>query len=63
MAGKAVVSLSTGPEDRETVTVAFPVAVGAAESGRPNLMVQHEEAVRLEPREWIGGEGATTFSY
>ncbi len=63
MAAKAVISLSTGLEDRDRVTVAFPVAVGAAQSGRPTLMVQHEEAVRLELREWIGGEGATTFSY
>jgi hypothetical protein len=29
MAGKAVIILSTGPEDREKVTMAFPVAVGA----------------------------------
>jgi hypothetical protein len=31
MAGKAVISLSTGLEDAEKVTVAFLVAVGAAE--------------------------------
>jgi len=47
MAGKAVVSLSTGLEDPEKVTVAFLVAVGAAESGRPTLMFQTKEAVRL----------------
>jgi predicted peroxiredoxin len=47
MAGKAVVSLSTGLEDPEKVTVAFLVAVGAAESGRPTLMFQAKEAVRL----------------
>jgi predicted peroxiredoxin len=35
MAGKAVISLTTGLEDPEKVTVAFLVAVGAAESGRP----------------------------
>ena len=35
MAGKAVVSLTTGLEDPERVTVAFLVAVGAAEQGRP----------------------------
>ena len=35
MAGKAVISLTTGLEDPENVTVAFLVAVGAAESGRP----------------------------
>jgi predicted peroxiredoxin len=47
MAGKAVISLSTGLEDPEKVTVAFLVAVGAAESGRPTLMFQTKEAVRL----------------
>jgi len=47
MAGKAVVSLSTGLEDAEKVTVAFLVAVGAAESGRPTLVFLTKEAVRL----------------
>ena len=47
MAGKAVISLTTGMEDAEKVTVAFLVAVGAAESGRPTLMFQAKEAVRL----------------
>ena len=47
MAGKAVVSLSTGLEDSEKATVAFLVAVGAAESGRPTLMFLTKEAVRL----------------
>ena len=47
MAGKAVISLSTGLEDSEKVTVAFLVAVGAAESGRPALMFLTKEAVRL----------------
>jgi predicted peroxiredoxin len=47
MAGKAVISLTTGLEDAEKVTVAFLVAVGAAESGRPTLMFQTKEAVRL----------------
>ena len=47
MAGKAVISLSTGLEDPEKVTVAFLVAVGAAESGRPTLMFQAKEAVWL----------------
>lgn len=46
-AGKAVVSLTTGLEDAEKVTVAFLVAVGAAESGRPTLMFLTKEAVRL----------------
>lgn len=49
MAGKAVISLSTGLEDPEKVTVAFLVAVGAAESGRPTLIFQAREAVRLAP--------------
>ena len=47
MAGKAVVSLCTGLEDPEKVTVAMLVAVGAAESGRPTLIFQSKEAVRL----------------
>jgi predicted peroxiredoxin len=47
MTGKAVINLSTGLEDPEKVTVAFLVAVGAAESGRPTLMFQTKEAVRL----------------
>lgn len=47
MAGKAVISLSTGLEDAEKVTVAFLVAVGAAESGRPTLLFLTKEAVRL----------------
>jgi predicted peroxiredoxin len=47
MAGKAVISLSTGMEDPEKVTVAFLVAVGAAEAGRPTLVFAAKEAVRL----------------
>jgi predicted peroxiredoxin len=47
MDGKAVVSLTTGLEDPEKVTVALLVAVGAAESGRPSLMFLTKEAVRL----------------
>jgi predicted peroxiredoxin len=47
MSGKAVISLTTGLEDPEKVTVAFLVAVGAAESGRPTLMFLTKEAVRL----------------
>ena len=47
MPGKAVISLSTGLEDTEKVTVAFLVAVGAAESGRPTVMFLTKEAVRL----------------
>ena len=47
MAGKAVVSLTTGLEDPEKVTVAFLVAVGAAEQDRPTLMFLTKEATRL----------------
>ena len=94
MAGKAVISLSTGLEDPEKVTVAFPVAVGAAESWRPplpdllarydrvgkrfmvcpvcfnakqlgkdGLLPNAELAGSVQLWEWIGYEGATTFSY
>ena len=52
---KAVVSLNTGLEDAETVRVAFLVAVGAAEQGRPTLMFLTKEAVRLAS-ESSGGE-------
>ncbi|MGZ4702933.1 MAG: peroxiredoxin, partial [Ilumatobacteraceae bacterium] len=38
MSNKAVVSLTTGLEDSERVTVALLVALGAAEAGRPTLM-------------------------
>ena len=47
MPDKAVISLTTGLEDAERVTVAFLVAVGAAEAGRPTLMFLTKEAVRL----------------
>ena len=47
MTAKAVISLATGLEDSEKVTVAFLVAVGAAESGRSTLMFLTKEAVRL----------------
>ena len=47
MSNKAVISLTTGLEDSEKVTVALLVAVGAAESGRPTLMFLAKEAVRL----------------
>jgi predicted peroxiredoxin len=47
MAHKAVISLITGMEDPERVTVAFLVSVGAAEQGRPTLMFLTKEAVRL----------------
>lgn len=47
MSNKAVISLATGLEDPEKVTVAFLVALGAAEQGRPTLMFLAKEAVRL----------------
>ncbi|MGH3393526.1 MAG: DsrE family protein [Streptosporangiaceae bacterium] len=47
MSGKAVISLTTGLEDPEKVTVAFLVALGAAEQRRPTLMFLTKEAVRL----------------
>jgi predicted peroxiredoxin len=47
MKGKAVISLATGLEDAEKVTVAFLVAVGAAEQGRSTLMFLTKEAARL----------------
>ena len=51
MNGKAVISLTTGLEDPEKVTVALLVSVAAAEQGRPTLMFLTKEAVRLA----IGG--------
>ena len=47
MANKSVISLTTGLEDPEKVTVAFLVSVGAAEQGRETLMFLTKEAVRL----------------
>jgi predicted peroxiredoxin len=47
LSNKAVISLATGLEDPEKVMVAFLVAVGAAEQGRPTLMFLTKEAVRL----------------
>src|SRR5690242_14740109 len=47
MSSKAVVSLTTGLEDPEKVTVAFLVALGAAEQRRPTLTFLTKEAVRL----------------
>jgi len=47
MSQKAVISLATGMEDPEKVMVAFLVAVGAAEQGRPTLMFLTKEAVRV----------------
>lgn len=50
MSKKAVVSLTTGLEDTEKVTVALLVAVGAAETGRSTLIFMAKEAVRLAVR-------------
>jgi predicted peroxiredoxin len=47
MAQKAVISMVTGLEDPEKVTVAFLTAVGAAEQSRQTLMFLAKEAVRL----------------
>ena len=47
MLTKAAISLTTGLEDPERVTVAFLVAVGAAEQGRETMMFLTKEAVRL----------------
>jgi predicted peroxiredoxin len=47
MKNKAVISLTTGLEDPEKVTVAYLVALGAAEGGRATLMFLTKEAVRL----------------
>ncbi len=44
---KAAISLTTGLEDPEKVTVALLVAIGAAESGRDAIMFLTKEAVRL----------------
>src|SRR5690606_5311695 len=47
MTGKAAISLRTGLEDPETVTVALLVAAGAAEAGRATTIFVAKEAVRL----------------
>jgi len=61
MAGKPVISLSTGLEDLEKVTVAFLVAVGVADSVRPTLIFRANEAVQLW--ECTSDDCSTTFSY
>ena len=45
--GQAVINPSTGLEGPERVTVAFLVAVGAAEQGRPTMMFLAKEATRV----------------
>lgn len=52
---RAAVSLTTGLEDAEKVTVALLVAVGAAESGRSSLMFLTKEAVRLATQGFATG--------
>lgn len=47
MSAQVAISLTTGLEDSEKVTVALLVAVGAAEQGRSTLMFLTKEAVRL----------------
>lgn len=47
MTGRAAISLTTGLEDPEKLTVALLTAVGAAESGRPTLTFLTKESVRL----------------
>jgi predicted peroxiredoxin len=47
MTGRAAISLTTGLEDPERVTVALLVAVGAAEAGRETVIFTTKEAVRL----------------
>lgn len=59
MPNKAVISLTTGLEDLEKVTVAFLVAVGAAETGRETLMFLTQEAVRLALPGTAQGVGCT----
>lgn len=47
MTTKVAVSLTTGLEDAEKVTIALLVAIGAAEQGHPTMMFLAKEAVRL----------------
>jgi predicted peroxiredoxin len=47
MSTRAAISLTTGLEDPERVTVALLVAVGAAEAGHPTTMFLTKEAARL----------------
>jgi predicted peroxiredoxin len=55
VSGDAVISLTTGLEDPETVTVALLVAVGAAEAGRSTLTFAAKEAVRLATAGFAAG--------
>ena len=47
MSSRAVISLTTGLDNAENVTVAFLVAVGAVETGRETTLFSTEEAVSL----------------
>jgi len=47
MGNKAVISLATGLEDAEKVTVALLMAIGAAETGRETVIFLAKEATRL----------------
>jgi predicted peroxiredoxin len=58
MSRRAVVSITTGPDHPERLHVAFRVAVGAAEDGRPTLIFLTEEAVRFAVR---GAASGVTF--
>lgn len=55
MSNKVVVNLATGLEDAERVTVAFLVALGAAERGQPVRMFLTKEAVRLALKDGVIG--------
>jgi predicted peroxiredoxin len=52
---RAAISLTTGLEDPEKVTVALLTAVGAAETGRSTLMFLTKEAVRLATKGFPAG--------
>ena len=55
MSDKVIVNLATGLEDSERVTVAFLVAVAAAERGQPVRMFLTKEAVRLALKNGVTG--------
>ena len=62
---RAAISLVTGLEDPEKITVALLVAVGAAEGGRETLVFLTKEAVRLATRGvavGVGCEGCPPLS-
>ncbi len=64
MSNKAAISLTTGLEDPEKVTIAFLVALGAAEADRPTTMFLTKEAVRLvtgSVAQGVGCEGCPSL--